>query len=77
MDKLQKSLKAFVTRQFMNFNKAAFLKNLKSVYWDDLLGVDEDPSILVQLWTKVFVGTLDKHAPLLKRKRKTTWVTQI
>ena len=49
MGKLQKSSKVFVTRQFKNFNKNAFLENLKSIYCNDLLGVDEDPNILVQL----------------------------
>ena len=56
MGKLQTSPKVFVTRQFKNFNKTAILENLKSVYWDDLLGVDEDPNILVQVWTKVSLG---------------------
>ena len=39
----------------------------------------DDPTVLVQLWTEVFVGTLDKHAPLMKRKGQniySPWVTQ-
>ena len=39
----------------------------------------DDPTVLVQLWTKVFVGTLGKQAPLMKRKGKniySPWVTQ-
>ena len=35
---------------------------------------------MVQLWTKVFVGVLDRHAPVLNRKGRNTysvssWVT--
>ena len=47
------------------------------MYWDDLLDID-DWTIMVQLWTKVFVGILDRHAPVLKCKGKSTyspWVT--
>ena len=77
MGKLLKSPKTFVTRQLKNFNKNAFIEALNRVYWDDLLDVD-DPTTMVQLWTSVFVGILDKHAPVLKRKGKNTyspWVT--
>ena len=59
------------------FNKNAFIEALNRVYWDDLMDID-DPTIVVQLWTKVFVGILDRHAPVLKRKGKNTyspWVT--
>ena len=79
MGNLQKTPKVFVTRQFKHFNKTAFLEDLRQVYWDDLLDTTDDPTVLVQLWTKVFVGTLDKHAPLMKRKGKniySPWVTQ-
>ena len=77
MGKLLKSPKIFVTRQLKNFNKNAFIEALNRVYWDDLLDVD-DPTIMVQLWTRVFVGILDRHAPVLKRNGKNTyspWVT--
>ena len=77
MGKLLKSPKIFVTRQLKNVNKNAFIEALNRVYWDDLLDVD-DPTIMVQLWTRVFVGILDEHAPVLKRKCKNTyspWVT--
>ena len=72
MGKLLKSPKIFVTRQLKNFNNNAFIEALNRVYWDDLLDVD-DPTIMVQLWTTVFVGILDKHAPVLKRKGKNTY----
>ena len=75
----KKTPKVFVTRQFKHFNKTAFLEDLTRVYWDDLLDTTDDPTVLVQLWTKVSVATLDKHAPLMKRKGKyiySPWVTQ-
>ena len=65
MGKLLKSPKTFVTRQLKNVNKNAFIEALNRVYCDDLLDVD-DPTIMEQLWTRVFVGILDKHAPVLK-----------
>ena len=67
MGRLLKSPKIFVTRQLKNFNKNAFIEALNRVYWDDLLDVD-DPTTMVQLWTRVFVGILDRHAPVLQRK---------
>ena len=45
--------------------------------WEDLVDYD-NPDAIVYLWTKMFTGILDKHAPLLKRKGKNTyspWVT--
>ena len=72
MGNLQKTPKVFVTRQFKHFNKTAFLEDLRQVYWDDLLDTTDDPMVLVQLWTKVFGGTLGKHAPLMKCKGKTS-----
>ena len=68
MGKLLKSPKIFVTRQLLKHSR---------VYWDELLDIN-DPIIIVQLWTKVFVRILDRHAPFLKRKGKNTyspWVT--
>ena len=77
MGKLLKSPKIFVTRQLKHFNKNAFIEALNHVYWDDLLDVD-DLTIMVQLWTRVFMGILDRHASVLKCKGKNTyspWVT--
>ena len=77
MGKLLKSPKIFVTRQLKNFNRNAFIEALNRVYWDDVLDTD-DPRILGQLWMKVFVGILDRHAPVLERKSKniySPWVT--
>ena len=64
MENLKKTPKVFVTRQFKHFNKTAFLEDLRRIYWGNVLDTTDDPMVLVQLWTKVFVGTLDKHAPL-------------
>ena len=63
MGKLLKSPKIFVTRQLKNFNKNAFIEALNRVYWDDLLDID-DPTIMVQLWTKVFA---DFHSNNIRR----------
>ena len=66
-----------MTRQLRNFIKNAFIEALNRVYWDGLFDVD-DPTIMVRLWTRVFGGILDRHAPVLKRKGENTyspWVT--
>ena len=52
-----------------NFHEKKFTANLSRFYWDDLVDFD-DPSIAVQMWTKVFVATIDKPAPLKKEKIK-------
>ena len=68
MQNLSRSPKIFVSRQLKNFNKAKFLEDLESVYWDDLVDHD-DPTIAAKFWTRVFVAVLlDKHAPFRQRK---------
>ena len=75
--KIEKSPKLFESRQLKWFNKEKFLEDLGQVYWEDLVDYD-NPDAIVYLWTKMFTGILDKHAPLRKRKGKNTyspWVT--
>ena len=60
-----------------NFHKEKFTADLSQFYWDDLVDFD-DSNTAVQMWTKVFVATIDKHAPLKKRKGKNVyapWIT--
>ena len=75
--KIEKSPKLFESRQLKWFNKENFLEDLGQVYWEDLVDYD-NPDAILYLWTKMFTGILDKHAPLRKRKGKNTyspWVT--
>ena len=67
--KIKKSPKLFESRQLKWFNKEKFLDDLGQVYWEDLVDYD-NPDAIVYLWTKMFIGILDKHAPLRKRKGK-------
>ena len=77
MGNLSKVLKVFESRQMKNFHKEKFTADLSQFYWDDLVDFDY-PNIAVQMWTTVFVATIDKHAPLKKRKGKNVyapWIT--
>ena len=65
-----------MTRQLKNLNKSAFIEALNHVFWDDLLATD-DPTIMVQLWTEVFVAIMDRHAPVLKHKGKNTYSPRV
>ena len=70
--KIEKSPKIFESRQLKCFNKEKYLEDLGQMYWEDLVDYD-NPDAIVYLWTKMFTGILDKHAPLRKRKGKNTY----
>ena len=65
MSNLSKVPKVFESRQVKNFDKEKFTADLSRFYWDDLVDFD-DPNVAVQMWTKGFAATIDKHAPLKK-----------
>ena len=67
--KIEKSPKIFESRQLKCFNKEKFLEDLGQVSWEDLVDCD-NPDAIVYLWTKMFTGMLDKHAPCLNEKGK-------
>ena len=46
-----------------------FIHDLKNAQWD-LLHISEDPNDMVYTWENLFLETLDKHAPLRKRRVK-------
>ena len=70
--KIEKSPKIFESRKFKCFNKEKFLEDLGQVCWEDLVDYD-NPDARVYLWTKMFTGISDKHAPLRKREKKNTY----
>ena len=77
MSNLSKVLKVFESRQMKNFDKEKFTADLSQFYWDDLVDFD-DPNIVVQMCANIFVATIDKHAPIKKRKGKNVcapWIT--
>ena len=65
MGNLSKVPKVFESRQMKNFDKEKFTADLGRFNWDDLVDF-HNPNIAIQMWTKVFVSTIDKHAPLKK-----------
>ena len=69
--KIEKPPKIFESMQLKCLNKEKFLEDLGQVYYEDLVDYD-NPDAIVYLWTKIFTGILDKHAPLRKRKGKNT-----
>ena len=68
MGNLSKVPKVFESRQMKNLDKEKFTADLSWFYWDDLVDFD-DPNTVVQMWTEVFVATIDKHAHPLKKKK--------
>ena len=67
MGNLSKVPKVFESRQMKNFHKENSLQISVDFIGMTYLDVDfDDPNIAVQMWTKVFVATIDKHAPLKK-----------
>ena len=58
------------SRQLQNFDKEKFIEDLNSIYWDEVVNL-EDSNVWVQLWTKMFTSILGKYTPLRKRKGET------
>ena len=60
-----------------HFDSDLFIDDLKKVPWD-LLDVSDDPNDMVYTWENLFLGVLDVHAPLRKRRVKNKslpWLT--
>ena len=58
------------TRQFKHFNRGKFLSDLNQLPWANV-DLYSDPNDMWREWKEMFLGCVDKHAPLkLKRIRK-------
>lgn len=61
---LKKDHKNIRTRIMKNFSEEAFLSDVASIDWEQLLGHSDDINVLVNNWSSLFSSIIEKHAPL-------------
>ena len=60
----KKDHKTIKTRNMKNFSERAFLQDVATIDWHDVLGTSEDVNKLVERFSTVFSFMVEKHAPL-------------
>ena len=65
-------------RNMKNFNEEKFIEDLLKQPWEHIYFSAEDPNVMWEIWKKIFLDVLDKHAPLQHKKIrsiKAPWIT--
>ena len=65
-------------RNMKNFNEEKFIEDLLKQPWEHIYFCAEDPNAMWEIWKKIFLDVLDKHAPLQHKKIrsiKAPWIT--
>jgi hypothetical protein len=65
-------------RNMKNFNEEKFVAELLKQHWEQVYFFAEDPNDMWEIWKKIFVEILDKHAPPQCKKirsKKVPWIT--
>ena len=62
-------------RKFKNFNNHLFLKDLEALNVDEIKNIAKDPYQMWSLWRNLFLGVLDKHAPITETKNQSQQFT--
>ena len=65
-------------RNMKNFNEEKFIEDLLKQPWEHIYFSAEDPNAMWEIWKKLFLDVLDKHAPLQHKKIrsiKAPWIT--
>ncbi len=65
-------------RNMKNFDKKKFVTELLNQHWEYVYFFAEDPNAMWEIWKKIFLEVLDKHAPLQYKKvrsKKVPWIT--
>ena len=65
-------------RTMKNFNRELFLSDLELNHWDSIY-CSQDPNEMFDVWKKMLMKTINKHAPLRFRRirnRKSPWITK-
>ena len=60
--------KYVTSRQLRSFSEEAFPSDLSEDDWEAIVANAQDIVNAVSKWTEMFVLTLEKHAPTLKRR---------
>ena len=66
------------TRQFKHFNRGKFLSDLNQLPWANV-DLYSDPNEMWRVWKEMFLGCVDKHAPLKSkriRNKRSPWITR-
>ena len=66
------------TRNMKNFNEEKFIEDLLKQPWEHIYFSAEVPNAMWEIWKKIFLDVLDKHAPLQHKKIrsiKAPWIT--
>ena len=61
-----------------NFDEEKFVAELLKQHWEYVYFFAEDPNAMWEIWKKLFLEVLDKHAPLQHKKirsKKVSWIT--
>ena len=70
--------KTIKVRSYKNFSREKFVADLDNVDWTPVY-VCKEIDNAVEIFTNIFTGILNKHAPWIKfqkRKKSTPWITQ-
>ena len=65
-------------RNMKNFNEEKFFEDLLKQPWEHIYFSVENPNAMWEIWKKIFLDVLDKHAPLQHKKtrsKKASWIT--
>ena len=65
-------------RNMKNFDEGKFIEELLKQHWDYVYFFADDPNAMWEIWKKLFLEVLDKHAPLQQKKirsKKVPWIT--
>ena len=65
-------------RNMKNFNEEKFIAELLKQHWEYIYFFAENPNSMWEIWKKLFLEVLDKHAPLQHKKtksKKLPWIT--
>ena len=65
-------------RNMKNFNEEKFIGDLLKQPWEHIYFSAENPNAMWEIWKKIFLNVLDKHAPLQHKKirsKKAPWIT--
>ena len=66
--RIKKHPKIRKARKFKNFENHIFLKDLEALKLDEIKSITKDPNQMWSLWRNLFLGILDKDAPITEIK---------
>ena len=65
---VRKQENTFEIRNMKNFDEEKFVAEQLKQHWEYVYFFAEDPNAMWEIWKKIFLNVLDKHAPLQQKK---------